>query len=103
MSRLYDTEEALNLILDDAEADSDGELAEPICPGSDEEFDIDIDQELFSFNPMYEKYNYWYVYRPEYNAKNNSNEASNPEDGDHEADSNISESSSCAAALPPKI
>ena len=31
MSRLYDTEEALNLILsDDGEADSDGELAEPV-------------------------------------------------------------------------
>ena len=48
MSRLY---EALNLILD-AETDSDGELAEPMCPGSDEEFDIDIDQE-FSYNPRY--------------------------------------------------
>ena len=54
MNRLYDTE-ALNLILDDdAEADSDGELAEPMCPGSDEEFDFNIDdQELFSFNPRY--------------------------------------------------
>ena len=48
MSRLYDTEEALNLILD-AEADSDGEHV----PGSDEEFDIDIDQELLSFYPRY--------------------------------------------------
>ena len=57
MSRLYDTEEALNLILsDDGEADSDGELAEPMCPGSDEEFDFDIDdQELFSFNHRYKK------------------------------------------------
>ena len=57
MSRLYDTEEALNLILsDDGEADSDGELAEPMCPGSDEEFDFDIDdQELFSFNQRYKK------------------------------------------------
>ena len=43
----------MNLILDDVEADSDGELAEPMCLGSDEEFDIDIDQELFSFNPRY--------------------------------------------------
>ena len=53
------TTEALNLILDDdAEADSDGELAEPMCPGSDEEFDFDIDdQELFSFNPRYKNYN----------------------------------------------
>lgn len=57
MSRLFDTEEALNLILsDDDEADSDGEFAEPMCPGSDEEFDFDIDdQELFSFNPRYIK------------------------------------------------
>ena len=57
MSRLYGTEEALNLILpDDDEADSDGELAEPMCPGSDEEFDFDVDdQELFSFNPRYNK------------------------------------------------
>ena len=53
MSRLYDTEGALNLILDDVEADGDGELAEPMCPGSNEEFDINIDQELFSFNPRY--------------------------------------------------
>ena len=57
MSRLYDTEEALNLILsDDGEADSDSELAEPVCPGSDEEFDFDIDdQELFGFNQRYKK------------------------------------------------
>jgi hypothetical protein len=54
MSRLYDTEEALNLILSDDEADSDGELAEPMCPGSDEEFDFNIDdQELLSFNQRY--------------------------------------------------
>ena len=53
MSRLYDTEEALNLILsDDGDADSDGELAEPMCPGSDEEFDFD-DRELFTFNQRY--------------------------------------------------
>ena len=51
MSRLYGTEEALNLILSD-EADSDGELAEPVCPGSDEDFDID-DEELFTFNQRY--------------------------------------------------
>ena len=45
MSRLYDTEEALNLILsDDSEAESDEELAEPACPGSNEEFNIDIDE-----------------------------------------------------------
>ena len=47
MSRLYDTEEALNLILSD-EADSDGELAEPVCPGSDEDFDIMIKNYLLS-------------------------------------------------------
>ena len=53
MSRLYDTEEALNLILD-GEADSDGELAEPMCPGSDEEFECDIDdRELFTFDQRY--------------------------------------------------
>ena len=43
MSRLYDTEGALNLILDgeaDSDGDSDGELAEPMCP---EEFECDID------------------------------------------------------------
>ena len=50
MSRLYGTEVALNLILSD-EADSDGELAEPVCPGSDEDFDID--DELFAFNQRY--------------------------------------------------
>ena len=49
MSRLYGTEEALNLILSD-EADSDGELAEPVCPGSDEDFYI---EELFTFNQRY--------------------------------------------------
>ena len=49
MSRLY---EALKLILD-AEADSDGELAKHMCPRSNEDFDIDIDQELFSLNPRY--------------------------------------------------
>ena len=49
MSRLYDTEAASNLILsDDSEAESDGELAEPMCPGSDEEFHIDIDSCLVS-------------------------------------------------------
>ena len=54
MSRLYDTDEALNLILDseaDNDGDSDGELAEPMCSGSDEEFEYDIDdQELFTFD-----------------------------------------------------
>ena len=54
MSRLYDTEAALNLILsDDSEAESDGEPAEPMCPGSDEEFDIDIGEQLFSFQQRY--------------------------------------------------
>ena len=54
MSRLYDTEETLNLILsDDDEADSDGELAKPMCPGSDEEFDFDIDDQ--DFNLRYNK------------------------------------------------
>ena len=52
MSRLYDTE-ALNLILD-GEADSDGELAEPMCPGSDDEFEYDI--ELFTFDQRYKVY-----------------------------------------------
>ena len=60
MSRRYATEEALNLILsDDSEADSDGELAElaePMCPGSDEEFDLDADDQLFSFNQRYKYY-----------------------------------------------
>ena len=56
MSRLYDTEEALKLILD-GEADSDGELAEAMCPGSDEEFEYDNDDhELFTFDQMYEIY-----------------------------------------------
>ena len=46
--------QALNLILsDDSEAESDGELAEPMCPGSDEEFDTDIDEQLFSFQQRY--------------------------------------------------
>ena len=54
MSRLYDTEATLNLILsDDSEVESDGELAEPMCPGSDEEFYIDIDKRLFSFQQRY--------------------------------------------------
>ena len=58
MNRLYGTEEALNLILsDDSEAESDGELAEPMCPGSDEEFDFDTDQ-LFSFNERYKRNRY---------------------------------------------
>ena len=56
MSRLYDTEEALNLILDgeaDSDGDSDGELTEPMCPGSDEEFECDIDdRELFTFDQV---------------------------------------------------
>ena len=53
MSRRYNTEAALDLILsDDDEPESDGEFDEPMCPGSDEEFDLDIDDQ-FSFNQRY--------------------------------------------------
>ena len=47
MSRQYSTEAALDPILsDDGEPESDGELDEPMCPGSDEEFDLDIDDQF---------------------------------------------------------
>ena len=41
--RLYDAEETVNMIVDSlSDAESDDDLGEPICPGSDEEFpDID--------------------------------------------------------------
>ena len=43
--RLYDAEATLNMILDGlSDAESDDELGEPVCPGSDEEFpDPDYD------------------------------------------------------------
>ena len=51
--RLYDTEETLNMICD-SDAESEDEIGEPMCPGSDEEFpdpDMnDCDDELFRFN-----------------------------------------------------
>ena len=53
MSRHYGTEEALNLILDDGEADSDDDFAEPMCPGSDEEFEFNTDDQDFSVDNRY--------------------------------------------------
>ena len=51
--RLYDTEETLNMICD-SDGESEDEIDEPMCPGSDEEFpdpDMnDCDDELFHFN-----------------------------------------------------
>ena len=45
MSRRYDTEAALNLILSDgSEAESDGE---PMCPGSNEEFNFNADDQSY--------------------------------------------------------
>ena len=43
--RLYNAEETVNMIVDSlSDAESDDDLGEPICPGSDEEFpDIDDD------------------------------------------------------------
>ena len=101
MSRLYDAEEALNLILDgeaDSDGDSDGELAEPMCPGSDEEFECDIDdRELFTFDQRY-KILLDNIFKHDNNITNKymySNE--DPKDGNHEVHSNNSEPSGAAA------
>ena len=40
------------ILSDDSEPENDGELDEPMCPGSDEELDLDIDDQ-FSFNQRY--------------------------------------------------
>ena len=65
MSRHYGTEEALNLILDDGEADSDDDFAEPMCPGSDEEFEFNTDDQDFSVDNRYimDQYNKKYAHK----------------------------------------
>ena len=49
--RRFDTEETLNMLMDSDNDESDDEIGEPMCPGSDEEFpdpelEADIDNEL---------------------------------------------------------
>lgn len=85
----------MDLILsDDGEPESDGELDEPMCPGSDEEFDLDTEDQ-FSFNQRYKKNRHNKI--DNNTACNyNSDEESNSEEG-NEVDSNNCESPGAAA------
>ena len=47
--RRFDTEETLNMLMDSDNDESDNEIGEPMCPGSDEEFPDPDDELLFRY------------------------------------------------------